>query len=126
MSNSGPAFPRLPWYPRDFSSSTRTWPLLARAVYRELLDAQWDIGGSDVGTLPDDEEELRQLVRATPSEWRAAWRFVECKFPRVEGGRRNPRLEAHRQVAINEYQARRKGTDMTNARRRGNGRVHAL
>jgi uncharacterized protein YdaU (DUF1376 family) len=110
-------FPWLKWYPRDFASATRTWPLEARAVYRELLDAQWDIGGSSAGMLPDDEEQLRALVRATPAQWRAAWRFVEAKFPRVEGGRRNARLEQHREAAIREYAGRSKGAAATNRRR---------
>ena len=107
----------MTWYPRDFTSATRTWPLEARAVYRELLDAQWDAGGSGVGTLPDDEEQLRELARATPDQWRVAWRFVEPKFLRVEGGRRNPRLEQHRDAAIADYLGRRKGAEKTNSKR---------
>lgn len=112
-------FARMPFYPRDFASSTRTWPLVARAVYRELLDAQWDLGGSEIGTLPDDEKQLRELVRATPREWSVAWKFVEPKFPRVDGGRRNGRLEQHREAAIREYEGRRRGAAATNAKRWG-------
>lgn len=107
----------MAWYPRDFVCSTRTWPLEARGVYRELLDAQWDMGGSGVGTLPDDEEQLRELARATPEQWRIAWRLVEPKFPRVEGGRRNPRLEQHREAALAVYLGRRKGAEKTNSKR---------
>lgn len=107
----------MAWYPRDFVCSTRTWPLEARGVYRELLDAQWDMGGSGVGTLPDDEEQLRELARATPEQWRVAWRLVEPKFPRVEGGRRNPRLEQHREAALAVYLGRRKGAEKTNSKR---------
>lgn len=107
----------MTWFPRDFMSSTRTWPLEARGIYRELLDAQWDAGGSGVGMLPDDEEQLRELARATPEQWRVAWRFVEPKFPRVEGGRRNVRLEQHREAAIADYLGRRKGADKTNSKR---------
>jgi uncharacterized protein YdaU (DUF1376 family) len=132
MSTNGstpPPFARMPWYPRDFASATRTWPLVARGAFRELLDAQWDMGGSQIGTLPDDPEELRELARATPKEWQIAWRFIEAKFPRVDGGRRNERLEAHRRVAIEEFTRRRKGAEMTNARRWGhrtNGVAHDI
>ncbi len=112
-------FPRMPWYPRDFASSTRGWPLIARAVYRELLDAQWDIGGLEEGTLPDDEEQLRQIARASSAEWRVAWPFVGPKFPRVSGGRRNARLEQHRQQSLRQYRARQRGADKTNVLRWG-------
>jgi uncharacterized protein YdaU (DUF1376 family) len=124
ISTTPPPFARMPWYPRDFASATRTWPLVARGAFRELLDAQWDLGGSQPGLLPNDPEELRELARTTPAEWKTAWRFLEPKFPQVEGGRRNERLEAHRQIAIEEYQSRRKGAQKTNAKRwghRGNG-----
>ena len=116
-----PQFPRMPWYPRDFASATRGWPLAARAVYRELLDAQWDAGGLEPGLLPDDESVLRGIAGATPAEWRIAWRLVKPKFPRVDGGRRNERLEHHRQEAVREYLNRRKGAASTNAKRWGEG-----
>jgi uncharacterized protein YdaU (DUF1376 family) len=109
---SGPGFPWLKWFPRDFASSTRGWPLVARGVYRELLDAAWDIGGP----LPDDQERLRALAGASPAEWRIAWRYVETKFPVGEGGRVNPRLEEHRVAALREYNARRKGAETVNAK----------
>ena len=121
--NNPPQFPWLKWFPRDFASSTRGWPLVARAVYRELLDAQWDIGGSGAGVLPDDDLQLRELARASVAEWKVAWRFVSRKFPRVAaGGRQNARLEEHRKAAISEFQARRKGARKTNAKRWGGDR----
>ena len=114
---SPPPFARMPYYPRDFRSSTLGWPLVARGVYRELLDAQWDSGGAGVGTLPDDEEALRTIVGASPAEWKTAWRYIAPKFPQVDGGRRNHRLEMHRQTAIEEFVKRRKGALTTNAKR---------
>jgi uncharacterized protein YdaU (DUF1376 family) len=120
LLNAGaPPFARMPFYPRDFRSSTLGWPLIARGAYRELLDAQWDSGGASIGTLPDDEEALRSIVGATPAEWKVAWRFIEAKFPRVDGGRRNERLESHRKVAVDEFEKRRKGALKTNAKRWG-------
>jgi len=119
MTEISPQFAWLKWYPRDFASATRGWPLVARGVFRELIDAQWDQGGAGVGTLPDDEDVLRAMAGATPAEWRVAWRYVEPKFPKVEGGRRNARLEVHRQEAIEEFARRRKGAAATNAKRWG-------
>lgn len=118
--NTKPQFARLPWYPRDFASATRTWPLIARAVYRELLDVQWDDGGAEAGTLPDGEQELRELVRASAADWRVAWPYVAPKFPKVPGGRRNARLEEHRAAAVRDYQARVRGAQTTN-RKLGRG-----
>jgi uncharacterized protein YdaU (DUF1376 family) len=108
----------MPWYPRDFASSTRGWPLSARAIYRELLDAQWDMGGSSPGTLPTDEAQLRKIAAATTSEWRAAWPYVEPKFPVVNGRRRNERLEQHRAAAVKAFRGRSENAKAVNARRR--------
>lgn len=121
--STSPQFARMPWYPRDFASSTRGWPLIARAVYRELLDAQWDMGGSQAAILPDDPEQLREICRATKAEWDTAWKFVAAKFPQVEGGRQNSRLEEHRRTAKEEFEARRKGANATNEKRWGNRRA---
>jgi uncharacterized protein YdaU (DUF1376 family) len=117
---SAPQFSRMPFYPRDFRSSTLGWPLIARGAYLELLAAQWDQGGSNVGTLPADPEALRMMIGAVPDEWAIAWRFIELKFPCVDGGRRNARLEVHRAAAVQEYESRRRGAAATNAKRWGN------
>lgn len=86
----------MPWYTGDFMTSTRGWPVTARGVYRELLDAQWDRG-----SLPADPPTLRQLIGATLSEWRAWSTYVEPKFPTCPDGlRRNARLDQHRQKAL--------------------------
>jgi len=96
MSASPPNLFMMPWFPRDFLAATRGWPLIARAIYRELLDAQWDQGG-----LPTDPAELRALVGATPAEWRAGWPRVKSKFVEgPDGLLRNLRLEEHRRKAI--------------------------
>jgi uncharacterized protein YdaU (DUF1376 family) len=81
----------MPWFPGDFMRSTRGWSITAKGVYRELLDAQWDMGD-----LPADPDELRETIGATPGEWEIGWKKCECKFPVRRGGRRNWRLEAHR------------------------------
>lgn len=105
----------LPWYPRDFRSTTLTWPLAARAIYRELLDAQWDSGG-----LPASEKELASIVRAEAKDWRAAWPLVGEKFPiGADGLRRNARLEQHRKKSLKLLTAHRAGAIKTNAKRWG-------
>ena len=116
---SSPPFHRMPWYPRDFACATRGWPLVARGVYRELLDAQWDAGGISQGTLPADEKTLREIAHATPAQWRIAWPFVAPKFPLGGGGRRNERLEQHRAVAVRQFLGRQEGAQKTNTKRWG-------
>lgn len=111
-----PQFPRLPWYPRDFASATRGWPLVARAIYRELLDVQWDMG-----SLPNDETMLRRMADATEEEWGIAWPIVSAKFVvRDDGTLRNSRLEQHRAQAVDLYRRRSAGAKKTNAKRWGN------
>ncbi len=73
--NREPQMAKMPWYPRDFASSTRGWPLVPCGALRELLDVQWDMG-----SLPADSHELRPLSRATPAQWRFAWKYIEPKF----------------------------------------------
>jgi hypothetical protein len=87
----------MPWYPSSFTRSTRGWPLLARRVYRELLDWQWDVGGINADTLPRDPETLRKEVGATPEEWSVAWPYIEPQLQFADGGtgRRSLPLEEH-------------------------------
>jgi len=92
----------MPWYTGDFMTATRGWPVTAKGVYRELLDCQWDRGA-----LPADPRELRQLIGATPSEWKWWEKLIELKFPAgADGQRRNARLEQHRQHALHVSQVR--------------------
>jgi len=92
----------MPWFTGDFMRSTRGWPLTARAVYRELLDAQWDIGN-----LPIDPAELAAMIGASKEEWAKGWGRCECKFPIVNGShRQNAKLERVRATAF-EYHAER-------------------
>ena len=110
-----PQMPRMPWYPSAFYATTRTWPFIARAVYRELLDIQWDAGG-----LPDDQEALRSMTGVTPKDWRTVWPFVGPKFKTGDDGLlRNARLEQHRERAIELQEHRRRGAQTTNRKRWG-------
>lgn len=99
-----PQMPRMPWYPSSFYASTRTWPFLTRAIYRELLDTQWDAGG-----LPSDQETLRTMLGVTAEQWRAAWPLIQPKFELGSDGLlRNRRLELHRETAL-ELSGKRRG-----------------
>lgn len=105
----------MPWFPGDFMRSTRGWSVTAKGVYRELLDAQWDMGG-----LPPEPTELAETIRASASEWKAGWSKCSLKFPICEDGlRRNARLETHRSKSADLTERRQKGAAKTNAHRYG-------
>jgi uncharacterized protein YdaU (DUF1376 family) len=116
---SDPQFARLPWYPRDFASSTRGWSLTARGIYRELLDAQWDKGGSSPGFLPDHPEQLRMIAGASRNEWKVGWPVVAPKFPKVDGGRQNARMEEHRRQALEAFAKKSRAGKLGNSKRWG-------
>lgn len=108
-----PRFSMLPWFPSDFMGATRTWPFIARAIYRELLDFQWC-----EGSIPADETDLRRALGVNLSQWREGWPYVRTKFVTDAQGRlRNPRLEAHRAESQRLYERHRAGADKTNRRR---------
>ncbi|MGH8200326.1 MAG: DUF1376 domain-containing protein [Steroidobacteraceae bacterium] len=89
----------LPWYkhcPRDFAAETRGWPLSARAVYRELLDAAWEMQDG----LPAGVGDLQRLAAASRREWAEGWPYCEPRFPVGEDGRRHSAfIEATRRQA---------------------------
>ncbi len=106
----------MPWYPSDFHGATRGWPLVARAIYRELLDAEWDLGD-----LPNDEDILRRIADTTRAEWRVGWSLVSQKFALTAAGKlRNFRLQQHREIAIDLWRRRSAGAEKTNRKRYGN------
>ena len=109
------SLPMMPWYPGDFIRSTRGWSVTARGVYRELLDAQWDMG-----SLPADTKSLRGMIGATPAEWKAGWSRCADKFPVcADDVRRNPVLEHHRERALRALERKAAGGKATAAKRWG-------
>lgn len=61
-----------------------------------LLDVQWEDG-----YLENDEDLLRQMVRASEEEWAGFARVLDRAFPLCEDGhRRNPRMERDRADAL--------------------------
>src|SRR5262245_52626384 len=96
---------RLPWYrwfPSDFLGETYGWELVARGIYRELLDLQWQ-----QGTLPADPKKLRELARAKPREWRIAWPQISEKFLEVNGGRQHMGLAKLRAESERKHSAQK-------------------
>lgn len=92
--------------------------MAARGAYRELLDAQWDLG-----YLPKDPAELKMLSGATAAEWRISWPLLEPKFVIGDDDkRRNMRLELHRRKSIKQYKGQSAGGKEGNRKRWGTTR----
>ena len=86
----------MPWFPDSFLGSTLGWNWKHRALYRALLDAQWLLG-----SLPNDEDELREIVGCTAEEFSPSWARSRVKFQlRADGRLINHRLEEHRGKAF--------------------------
>lgn len=85
----------MPWFPRDFHAATRGWSFMERAIYRELLDAQWDMG-----VLPEAIEKLAKIVAISEEEFSSCWPVVKPKFTKCAGGIRNAKLEQHRKKSL--------------------------
>ena len=102
--------PWRPYYPNDFAGVTRGWPIVARGVFHELLDAAWT-----QGALPDDAHQLRAIARCTPLEWRSAWPYVEPHFPVGDDNQRhNLALEESRKKQIGLHRKRSAGGALGN------------
>jgi hypothetical protein len=96
-------------------SSTRGWSVTARGLYRELIDAQWELGG-----LPADAAELQRLIGATNAEWKHWSTLIERKFPvGLDNRRRNPTTEEHRARSLGIRERNRQGAVKANAKRWG-------
>ena len=88
----------IPFFGRDFYTSTATWTPEEVGHYIRLLVIQWD-----AGALPDS---LDRLERISPGV-SAVWDLLATKFPVCEDGqRRNARMEEHRGKAEELHEAR--------------------
>lgn len=114
---AGQALAMMPWFPRDFIASTRHLALAERGAYRELLDAQWEMG-----CIPDDPVRLARLLGITADEFAAIWPAIREKFVPVDGGLVNKRLEEHRDKAL----AQRIGVAKAPDFRRANAEMHGF
>ena len=68
------------WIDRWMGSRGFLLPLEPRGLYREMLSQAWRRGAA----LPNDEDQIRRLVFASPEEWARAWPVVR-PFWRVDG-----------------------------------------
>lgn len=111
------SLPMMPWFPQDFAGATSGWSFGERAVYRELLDAQWTLG-----ELPNDPQRLARIARMDLADFEAAWPLVKTKFRVVRKGKisvlLNERLEDHRLKAERLVDQRRAASEAAGQARR--------
>jgi hypothetical protein len=86
--------PMMPWFPQSFAASTRGWTILERAIYREMLDAQWEMG-----RLPSNPVAIALAIGANPGEFEIGFSKCASKFVEKNGELFNERLEQHRRKA---------------------------
>ena len=99
-----------PWYVRDFYSSlvVRSMTFTARAIYRELLDLQWENG------CLTDVQRLLNIMGITAEQYSEFAPFMEELFPNGV----NKRLNELREKAILEQELKREaGRKSAEARR---------
>ena len=94
MSNR--ELPMMPWFPDQFAASTASWTFKQRAVYRALLDLQWESGGC----IPSSPVAISRALNCDARTVRNVWAIVGPKFLAVPGGLQNFRLEQHRLRAL--------------------------
>ena len=115
MDHSTKRLPWMPYYPNDFAGVTRGWPLDARGVFHELLDAQWT-----QGPLPDDFGKLRAIAQCSTRQWAVAWPYIEEHFPVDENDRRhNVQLDARFREGLELHRRRSESGAKGNAVRWG-------
>ena len=88
----------MPWWPADFSASTRHMARLERLAFRELLDYQWINGG-----LPADVKRLALTLGISETEFREVWPALREHFvtdPNNPKAIINKRLERERLTSI--------------------------
>lgn len=83
--------PYVPFYSGDFARSTAGWPLITKAIYWQLLCAQWE-----QGPLPNNPEWLMRIAGCTEAQFTDAWPTVNPKFVLTPDGRLfNERMAEH-------------------------------
>jgi len=80
-----------PWFPRDFTTSivVRSMSFTARAIYRELLDIQWEHG------CLTSVERMLNIIGATSQQWTEFAPYMDELFPNGV----NPKLHELREDA---------------------------
>lgn len=84
------------WYPRDFATSitVRSMSFVARAIYRELLDIQFE------NERLTSVERLLNVIGATAEQWSEFEPYFEELFPNGQ----NPRMKIIRDQALNDIE----------------------
>jgi uncharacterized protein YdaU (DUF1376 family) len=101
--------PSFDFYPDDFIGGTYHLSPTAIGIYVRLLCWQWSHG-----EIPEEENSLLRICGCNTDEWQAAWKELESKFPKANGGaRRNERLNTER-----EHKARIREANAMNGSRR--------
>lgn len=101
------------WYPRDFYSSlnVRSMSFVARAIYRELLDLQWENG------CLTDVQRLINVLGVTSEQWAEFAPYLDQLFP----GGVNPKLQELRLEAVESLEKKaRAGKASAQARLKSN------
>jgi uncharacterized protein YdaU (DUF1376 family) len=104
----------MPFYPEKFISDTSHVPWDAAGAYALLLMHAWARGGS----LPDDENQLRLMVRCHSKAWNRVWQQI-APFWTVGGdGRLHQKRMDLEWKRVREVRARR----AAEAREKGKGK----
>lgn len=96
MSNR--ELPMMPWFPDQFAASTVGWSFMQRAIYRALLELQWQAG--DCACISASRSRLSRALKIDGRTLANVWPIVGAKFAPVPGGLQNFRLEQHRLRAL--------------------------
>ena len=92
--------PAYLFYPSDFKQGTKYFNFYQRAIYRELLDAQWDDG-----FIPNNVDLLANMIGMDRDDFMMNWAVVKTKFKELEEGKLiNPRLEEEREKLLKKSQ----------------------
>jgi len=95
----------MPFYIGDYLADTMHLTRDQHGAYVLLIFAYWRRGGP----LPDDDNQLAAIVRATANEWRKLLRPVIIAFFQVAGGLwRHKRIDAEIAKAVSNNEERRK------------------
>lgn len=93
--STGKSLAMLPLFVRDYITATRHLTVAERGAYTDLLFFQWEME-----TLPREPERLARLIGCSAEEFAPLWGSIQTKFSQVAEGLRNPRLEQHREKAM--------------------------
>lgn len=99
------------WYPRDFATSitVRSMSFTARAIYRELLDIQWEHG------CLTSVERLLNIIGISVEQWSEFAPYVDELFPNGV----NPKMDQLRNDAFNRQEQKRIAGEISAQKRRG-------